>query len=319
MKNQFKYLFSNLLLVALTGSMFAVAGCPADDVCSTDADCDEGQTCNTETESCEAPSGCLTDAECTVEGESCYGAAGDVRGACAVDCTKQADPDAFCDAAAAGEACDATTKTCELPAGPTDEIKYILILDTSSGDAACKSRAMNGTLSDPGADIYQAELSNAAGDDIGYGKLAKWVEGSSLTDPKNDLRNASTIFDGLPTSINTGSVCPAADGANGFFSANTSLALGCGGELYLSFSGTDSMSVAIANGQQLVIGEFTTACNDGISDGNDTPATASDVYSVFACKTEIGKDPSTLTAADCTIPLGSSLKGFQKLNVTAVD
>lgn len=315
MKNQFKYLFSNLLLVALTGSMFAVAGCPADDTCATNEDCATGETCNTETETCEA-AGCMADADCAT-GERCFDATADAAGTCRApaDCSEQADPDAFCNAAVAGEVCLAD-KTCGVPAA-TDEVKYILILDTSSGDGSCKNRSMGGTVSDPGSDIYLAELSNADGADIGYGKFVKWVEGSSQMTPANDLTNAMSIFDGQPASLTSNGFCPASDGANGFFSANTSAALGCGGELYLSFNGADNMDVAIASGQQIVVGEFTTVCNDGNPDGKPTPTSAADSYSVFACKTAIGKDPSTLTKADCTISLGTSLKGFNNVNVTA--
>lgn len=315
MKTQFKYLLSNLLLVGLTGTMFASTGCPEDPACELDADCAEGEVCNTETSTCEAPSGCANDDACAA-GERCLDIT-DGTGTCRApaNCSEQADPNGFCNTAMAGQVCEGTM--CVTPA-PTTELKYILILDTSSGNDACRSITMMGSLANPGSDIYQAELQNGTtGEDIGYAKYAHHVEGTSTSEPPNSLRNYMSVFDGSPADLNTGSVCPAADGANGFFSPATSVALGCGGELYLSFQ-NGAASAALANGQDLIIGEFTTACNDGISDGNDTPANASDVYSVFACETQIGKDPTTLTKADCTIPLGTMLKGWQSISVSGL-
>jgi Cys-rich repeat protein len=293
MKTQFKYLLSNLLLIGLTGTMFATTGCPSDE-CTTDADCAEGEVCNTETSACETPtpSGCAKDSDCTVEGERCLDIT-DGTGTCRApaNCREQADPDGFCNAMTAGQVC--RDMMCVTPA-PTTEFRYILIKDVSTGEAACKSTAGVPRKPDPGSDIMWASLDNADGEEIGFGKAVKFVQGTTQTTEPNGYPNATTVLSGsMPTLDNNG--CPSGDGDNNRFNPNTVVSLGCGGELFVEFIGTNNMVVLIENGFAVSVGEYAQFCNAA---GGD--AMGSDRYEVYLCETNIGAMPES---SNCTVKL----------------
>ncbi|UCE58668.1 MAG: hypothetical protein JSU63_14640 [Phycisphaerales bacterium] len=93
------------LCVLLIGFLALGTACPppGPTTCATDADCPDGQVCNTTTGLCEAaPAGCTSDDDCE-EGETCDTDTGDCIGA--AGCTSDDD-------CADGEFCDVVTGEC---------------------------------------------------------------------------------------------------------------------------------------------------------------------------------------------------------------
>jgi hypothetical protein len=299
MKTQFKHLFSALLVATLTGGMFTLSGCPEETDCTVDADCATGETCNTETSTCEV-GGCADDAACTTAGELCFGedeAAGTL-GECRApaDCSEAANPNEFCNAATAGQVCNLTSKMCEVPA-PTDEYRYILIKDVSTGAAACDSNPAAGG-SDPGSDIMWAILNDGQGQEVGYGKSAKFEAGTSDGDA-NTYNKPETVLTGESPAIDA-DLCPA-EVDNKRFRDDSVVALGCGGKLFVEFIGTDMMTTLVEDGFSVEVGEYAAFCNAA---GGDPMG--SDRYDVYLCRTEVGAMP---TEADCATKLNTTSQG----------
>lgn len=302
MKSTLKYLFSNIILVGLTGSMFLAAGCPADETtCETDADCADGETCNSETNECQAPvaNTCMDDSECTTEGERC------INMACAVpaDCSEQADPVAYCetqienfDAATQTASCSAE-KTCVA----TEKVvtRFVQILDKSMG-GSCTS--MTNGKSDAGSDIFDLQLLDANDEVIGYAKTVKYEPGSGSP----AYNKADNVFNGQARDSSfydaDNGVCPANMG--GRFREDSVVALGCDGSLFVEFLGADGNAITIDATHKVLVAEFGGYCTDGV-DPNDPGADfGSDRFQAWICET--GATKTAPEGTDCTNLLSSA-------------
>lgn len=152
------------------GAEGMVCALPAEDECSADTDCAEGQTC--EAGSCVTPASgdCTTNEECG-EGNIC------MEGACV-----------------------------EAPQGPTYQV--VQILDESEGDS-CSSFSQNSMKGDPGSDILYAYLADSTGGIKGWAELVDFSEGTS-GDKGNGFNDLSALFDGNAPDYIGSAECPAA-------------------------------------------------------------------------------------------------------------
>lgn len=313
MKSTLKYLISNMLLVGLTGTMFLAAGCPSDEEtsCTTDSECAEGETCNAETNVCEAKdTSCTDNSECTTEGELCLANADGSAKECRVpvDCSEQADPAAYC--AGQIEGFDATTHTASCDDSKmcvsTEKVvtRFVQILDQSMGDSACKSTS--GGKSDAGSDIFDLQLLDANGEQVGFAKTVVYAPGSG--DPA--YTQADVVFNGMPRDISfydaDNPVCPAgtADKPTDQFRDDTVVSLGCDGSLFVEFVDAAGAAIAIDSTHQILVAEFGGYCSDKVdptNPGGDEVRFGSDVWSAYICETNAtATEP---TEADCGLLL----------------
>ena len=306
MKSTLRALLSNMTLLGLTGAMFLVTGCPAEETsCTTDADCAEGQICDGETNECKdkepAPEGCKADSECTEAGQRCLPSADGGVDACRApaDCTEAADGVAFCEAAIENfnatthtASCDAATKMCV-----ETEIRvnrFIQVEDVSTGAAACMP--MDG---DGGTDLFELRVLNADGDVIGYGKTVLFEIGAMPTLGSD----ANAIFDGKPRDAsfyaeNTGT-CP----TRPIVDKNKALSMGCGGNLFAEFLGNDGNPVLLDVTHSIVVGEIGPYCNNDLSPTDPAATFGADRFKVWVCET--GATANTVTAVECETLLSS--------------
>lgn len=302
MKSTLKYLFSNIVLVGLTGSMFLAAGCPSEETtCEVDADCAEGETCDAETNECKAPDAntCTEDSECTTEGERC------INMACAVpaDCSEQADPVAYCegqienfDAATQTASCD-DAKTCVA----TEKVvtRFVQILDKSTG-ASCTS--MTNGKSDAGSDIFDLQLLSADDQVIGYAKTVKYEPGTGSP----AFNKANDVFNGQARDTNfydpDNLVCPANMG--GRFREDSVVALGCDGTLFVEFHDANGNTIDIDETHKILVAEFGGYCSDQVDPNDPNADFGSDLWQAWICET--GATATAPEGADCTNLLSSA-------------
>lgn len=320
MKSTLKYLISNMLLVGLTGTMFLAAGCPSDEEtsCTTDSECAEGETCNAETNVCEAKdTSCTDNSECTTEGELCLANADGSAKECRVpvDCSEQADPAAYC--AGQIEGFDATTHTASCDdskmcvSTEKDVTRFVQILDKSMGDGSCMSTS--GGKSDAGSDIFDLQLLNADGEQIGFAKTVIYEPGSGAP----AYTQADVVFDGTPRDISfydaDNPVCPAgtADKPADRFRDDSVVSLGCDGSLFVEFVTAAGEPVLIEETHQVLVAEFGSYCSQGQDPSDpdfDPTLFGSDTWAAYVCKT---KATATEPAEEnCTITLTDSDKGY---------
>lgn len=326
MKNTLKY----LMTLGLVGSMFFVTGCPEDnneDGCTTTEDCDDGQTCNVSTNTCEdAGASCADDTECTEEGEYCLGEGASKVCRQPVSCGELGDATvvaSYCgnlltdfDAETEIAFCDSSTDpdvpTCQ--AKTRLEYRVVAVTDVSGlqddgtvDNTDCEaSTAGNGSIMDAGTDLIDVDLLNADNEVIGFGKAIELSVGSGMP----EFTDWATVFAGEPRAEGylTG-ICPSKEDVGGTerkFRENSVVSLGCGGSLFLEFRDAAGELILVDPAtHQIAVTEFGPYCN--ADDGADDPnAYGSDKFDIALCATPVGATAADIGVEDCVYKLNET-------------
>lgn len=304
MKNSLKYIFSNLLVLGVAGSMFFAAGCPEESSCESDADCADSEVCSAEG-TCEAPSNdCTDDSACTIDGEFCLGEGDNKTCRQPTDCSELADPSAYCanqitdfDATTQKAVCNAE-KQCV--AESIKEYRYVQVVDASEG-SACSSTS--GGKSDAGSDIVTIALLDDTGTTIGFGKVKEFTKGSG--EPAYIDKDA--VFNGMPRDqsfFDENGVCPAPTaGTMDRFRDDSVLSLGCQGEIIVEFLDSNGESIAIdATKHQIEVTEFGPYCSDKADPSDPNADFGTDKFATYLCTTLAG---GAVASSDCAALLGT--------------
>lgn len=268
-------------LLVLFGSAGLLAACGAEDeACETIEDCSGDQVCNDGV--CEDPAdtGCKSNDECTVAGEVCVIPDGAESGACGIE-------------------------------DKTPVYFTVLVKDVSTG-ASCTDTSFG--FATPGSQITYVRLENAETNDvIAYGTAV-----SSKIEGESDFKDVEGVLNGqAPTLADGNDYCVAfeeyktkddktvANGAG--FRADSGVAIGCEGEVYVTFK-ADDVAIALDESQVVRVGEYNTFCDERFK--------GVDNYEVYLCEGE-GTDVSKL---DCTrkISGAEALTGLEKTSAISL-
>lgn len=237
-------------LLVLFSSTGLLAACGAEDEdCETVEDCADGQVC-TDDGVCEdeqVEEGCTDNAQCTEE----------------------------------GEVCNLDTGLCELE--DKDPVYFtVLIKDVSEG-ASCGDTTWD--FKSPGSQITYVRLENAETNEIAaYGTaIAANIEGESdFTDYEavlNGEEPAMTDEAGKENYCVATEASTREDGttpvSNAGFRQDSGVAIGCGGELYVTFK-KDGNAIALDDSFTVRVGEYDGFCDSRFS--------GVDHYEVYLCE-----------------------------------
>lgn len=267
------------------------------DALDPDRFCDEqvsGQSCDLATNKCVTLEGCGDDAACA-SGERCLDKGANGRGVCRIPatCNEQADPTLFCATLSPAHRCDPVQRRCVVPASSVGA-QYILIQDVSVGASACDP-------DDPGSDIMWAIVDDTQGEYLGSAEAVLFNEGTT-SGPVPNAYNNPTFLNGAAPMI-AADLCPVE--VNGERQRpDSTVSLGCGGQLFVRFLDGDSNPVPLREGYEISVGEYAPFCNAA---GGD--AVGADRYEVSVCFLPAGMDAQELDASMCTYKLNNAQGG----------
>jgi hypothetical protein len=300
---------AGLMFVAFGGAGLLAACGLEEGVCTFDSDCPGAQVCYQTA----CTNLCTTDADCAFEDEECVARPGSADGMVCQQREETLPPDtcdpADQDSCPTGFFC--LVDTCIEEDGPVAPTYYTVeIRDTTTDPLSCADVTYGWKT--PGAKPMYAYLLSATDDILAYGTAV----GANLTGD-SDYDSAFEIFDGNAPDYE--GECPETvanypRGDNGTVSntnmtADTVVALGCGGSLFLAFY-DGANRIPLATGQQIVVGEYGPFCKaDNMSDAQ----TRNDLYAVNVCTSPT---ESIFENDTCTISLATGRTGIAIVDVT---
>ncbi len=232
-----------------------------------------------------------------------------------LNCLEADDPAAYCTTELGGAATCNTDADPVCVLSPTEEFRYIQILDASEGGSCDSTSGAGPDNADPGSDIMYVQALTSDGELLGYGKFVDFEEGTNDNAAANGYNKASDVFSGDAPELGADQ-CPveAPAGSGNKFRPESVVSMGCGGSLIVEFTDKDDITaiLALAAGQQVDVGEFGPYCT------NPDNGEGSDKYSVYLCETTIGADPSTIDFdTECLIELGTDAQGQEAFEIPA--
>jgi hypothetical protein len=213
--------------------------------CESSSDCN-GRTCSDQVEG--SSMGCMPKGGSGTDGGGMFTDGGMTDGG-TTGCTDNSD-------CADGEVCNTQGDgpgMCETIT--QDPVEFVQITDvTSQEQGSC-----NSTGSDPGADLFGVELRDSDGNTLGWAKVAS----SNIKNKSSNDHTNPSVLNGQPDLSGKDGVCPPDfDGNN--------VALGCGGDITVSFTGSNGENIALENGQTIITYEYGNQCRPSGESGNYT-------------------------------------------------
>ena len=139
---------------------------------------------------------------------------------------------------------------------------------------------------DPGSDIYGVALESEAGEVLGWARSIDFLQGEAPSG--NDFTDHIAVLDGNDPELDL-SMCPVPG-----FTAETAVALGCGGQIALQFVDAQAAPLMIDDTMQITVYEYGAICAEDPTNAIDNS------YELYACDA----DPVGTEFEDCWIPLG---------------
>ena len=190
--------------------------------------------------------------------------------------------------------CDPVRDVCA-ESEPPPPYTTLAVIDTSAGVDACTGQVGEAAAMEyaPGIDLMALELQQG-GQTLGWAQAASFVAGMAEAD--NSFTHWAAVLRGAAPALEVDTACPVE--SNGVRRrTDSTLSLGCGGEVRVAFVDGDGQAVELAEGQRVRVWTYGRVCDDAAADPSEEQAR----YELRLC------DPDT---GDCGVVLGQGAGGL---------